>query len=46
MPNFCYKKAYVQGFDCESISFKKSGNMFERMEITESIYKGVVDPSY
>ena len=46
MPNSWYKQAYVQGFDCESISFKKAVNMFECMEITEYIYKGVVEPSY
>ena len=37
---------YTQGFDCESISFKKSVNMFEKMDIAESIYEGVVEPSY
>ena len=31
MPNRWYKQAYVQGFDCESITFKKAVNMFERM---------------
>ena len=39
------KKAYVQGFDCETISLKKYVNMFERMEIAESIYEGVVTTS-
>ena len=42
MPNNWSKQAYVQGFYCESISFKKSFNMFELMEISESIYKVVV----
>ena len=46
MPNSWSKQAYVQGFDCESITFKKSINMFEHMEITESIYEGVVETSY
>ena len=46
MSNIWYRQAYVQGFDCESITFKKDVNMFERMGISESIYKGVVDPSY
>ena len=46
MPNIWSKQAYVQGFDFESITFKKSVNMFERMEISESIYKGVLEPSY
>ena len=45
-PNSWYKQAYVQGFDCESILFKGSVNMFEFMETAESIYEGVVTPSY
>ena len=36
----------MQGFDCEYILFKKSVNMFELMEISESIYEGVVETSY
>ena len=31
------RNVYVQGFDYESITFKKAVNMFERMEIAESI---------
>ena len=31
MLNNWSKQEYVQGFDCEYISFKKSANMFERM---------------
>ena len=31
MPNSLSKQAYVQGFDCESIFFNKSVNIFERM---------------
>ena len=46
MPNIWSKQAYVQGFDYESITFKKDANMFERMNISESIYKGAVEPSY
>ena len=46
MHNRWYRQAYVQGFDCESITFKKSVNMFECIEITESFYEGVVEPSY
>ena len=46
MPNIWCKQAYIQGLDWESISFKKSTNMFERMEIPEIIYEGVVTPSY
>ena len=46
IPNICSKQAYVQGFDCETISFKKAVNMFELMEIAENIYEGVVTPSY
>ena len=39
------KKAYVQGFDFEYITLK-SINMFERMEIAETGYEGVVELSY
>ena len=46
MPSSWSKHAYVQGCDFDSISFKKSINMYERMEIAESIDKGVVTPSY
>ena len=46
MPNIWYKQAYVQGFYCEYISFKKYVNMFEQMDIAESIYKSIVEPSY
>ena len=46
IPNSQSKQPYVQGFDCESIQFKKAVNIFERMEITESIYQGVVETSY
>ena len=41
MPNSWSKKLYVQGFDYESINFKKSINIFERKEIHKSIYEGV-----
>ena len=34
IPNIWSKQAYVQGFYCESISFKNHANMFERMEIS------------
>ena len=33
IPNSWNKQAYVQVFDCESITFKASVNIFERMEI-------------
>ena len=46
MTNSWSKKAYVQGFDRGSINFNKPVNIFERMKIAESIYKGVVGPSY
>ena len=46
MPNIWSKKAYVQIFDCEYITFKAYINMFERMEIAESIYKGEVETSH
>ena len=46
MPNIWSKQAYVHSFYYESITFKKDVNMFERMEITESIYEVVVEPFY
>ena len=46
MTNSWSEKAYEQGFDCESITLKKSFNMFKRMGISESIYEGLVEPSY
>ena len=42
MSNSWSRQAYVQGFDCEFITLKKAVNMFERMEISESTYEGVV----
>ena len=38
MTNRWSKQAYVQGFDCDTISLKKAVNMFERMVIAERIY--------
>ena len=46
MPNSWSMQAYAQGFDCDSISFKKAAGMFELMEISKSIYEGVLKPSY
>ena len=46
MTNSWIKQAYVQGFYCEYITFKKQVNTFECKEISESIYKGVVKPYY
>ena len=46
MPNSWSKQAYIQGFDCDYITFKKCVKMVDRMYIAESIYKGVVEPSY
>ena len=46
MPNIWSKQAYVQGFDCKSISFKKAVNMFEHMDISECIYEGVIEYFY
>ena len=46
MNNSWYKQVYAQGFNCESIMFKKAVNMLERMKIAESIHEGVVEPSY
>ena len=45
MPNIWSKQDYVQGFDCESTYKKKDVKCFERMEIAESIYEGLVTPS-
>ena len=36
----------MQGFYCKYISFKNSVDIFQRIEISESIYDGVVEPSY
>ena len=46
MTNIWSIQAHVQGFDCEFITFKKYINMFERMEIAESIYGDVVEPPH
>ena len=46
MPNSWSKQVYMQVFDCESIIFKNSVNMYEHMEIAESIDECVVEPSY
>ena len=46
MPNIRHKQAYIQGFDCDSITLEKAVNTFERMEIVESIYEDVVELSY
>ena len=46
MSNIWSKQAYVKGFYYEYITSKIALNMFERMEIIESIYDGVVEPSY
>ena len=46
MPNSWSRQAYVQVFDCEYTNFKKSVNMFKRIEISKSIYEGVVESSY
>ena len=39
MPNSWSKQAYVQVFECDYINFKNKVNMFEHMEIGESITK-------
>ena len=46
MPNSWSKQAYVQGFDFCILLLKNAINMFERMDIADSIYEGVVEPSY
>ena len=45
MTNIWNKKAYVQGSECKYITLKKPVNMFERMDIEEYIYEGVVKNS-
>ena len=45
-PNRWSNHAYVQVFYCESITFKAAVNMFECIEISESIYEVVVETSY
>ena len=42
IPNSWSQQAYVQVFDFEYTTLNKSVNMFERMEIAEYIYRGVV----
>ena len=44
MPNIWNRQAYMQRFDCETIT-KKSINMFERMLIAEYIYEVVIETS-
>ena len=44
MPNGWRNQTYVRGFDYEFINFKTSKNMFEHMEISETIYEGVLEP--
>ena len=46
MSNRWSKQEGFQGFGCKYILFLKAVNMFERIEIVESIYEGVVTPSY
>ena len=46
MHNIWSKQSYVQGFDCRSISLKEAVNIFELMEIAESIYEDVLETSY
>ena len=46
MPKSWSKQAYGQGFDWESIYFKKAANTFEIMEISVSFYEGVMTPYY
>ena len=46
MSNSCIKQEYVKVFDWEPITFKRDVNIFEHMDIAESIYKGVVEHYY
>ena len=36
---------HVQGFEFEYIPQQKSVNMFEKMEVADTIYGGVVEPT-
>ena len=45
-PNGLIRQAHVQGLDFESVTFQQYFNMFEHMEISESIYEGIVETSY
>ena len=46
MPSGWSKQAYLHGFYCETITFKKSVNMFGYMGNSITIYEGVVETSY
>ena len=46
MPDIFSKQAYVQGFDCEAVSFKRAADIFDYMEMSESVNEDVVPPSY
>ena len=46
MPKIWIKKACVQVFNFESITFKEDFNMFECMEVSESVYEVLVETSY
>ena len=46
MHNSWSKQAFARGFYCGYIPFKKAVNMFEQMDIAESIYDGVLESSY
>ena len=44
--NSWINQSCVQRVDCESINFKADVNMFELVEISQSIYEGAVEISY
>ena len=37
---------YVQGFYFEVVTFKQSIKMFEKIEIADNIFEGILDPYY
>ena len=43
MPNGWSNKSYLQGFYCETVTFKVDANMFELMDIYKTIYEVVVE---
>ena len=46
IPNIWIWQAYVQGFDCESITIEEYINMLEHIIIIEYVYEGILEPYY
>ena len=45
MPNGWINQEYVHVFYCQSINFNKEVNIFEGIDILESIYEGILETS-